>query len=52
LGFVYVTNQQIHINKVYLLYITVHRHVYVASATIISVSYKKTNNKQTIAQKI
>ena len=41
----YVTNQQIHINKIYLIlsYITIYRHVSVASATIFRVSNKNTN---------
>jgi len=35
-----------HINKIYFIlsHITIHRHVLVASATIIVVSYKNTNN--------
>ena len=43
-----------HINKIYfiLLYITVHRYVSVASATIISLSYKKTNDTQTTVQNV
>jgi hypothetical protein len=35
-----------------LLYITVQRHVTVASTTIIRVSYKKTNDIQTYVHKV
>jgi hypothetical protein len=35
-----------HIDKIYLSYITIHRHVSVASGTITIVSHKNTNNMQ------
>ena len=48
----YVTNQQMHISKMCLSYINIHRHVPVASTTIIRVVYKKTNNIQTNVHKV
>jgi len=46
----YVTNQQIYIDKIYLilLFITIYRHVSVASATIFRVSNKNTNTGKEI----
>jgi len=46
----YSTTQQKHINQIYFIspYINIYRHVSVASATIIRVSYKNTNNIQQI----
>jgi hypothetical protein len=38
--------------KYVVSYFTIHRYVLVASATNIRVSYKKTNNIQTIAQNV
>jgi hypothetical protein len=42
--------QQTHTDKIYLILscITIHRHVSVASATIVRVSYKNTNNIEQI----
>jgi len=45
----YVTNQQMRSSKIYFLlsYITIHPHVSIASATIIRLWYKNTNNIKT-----
>jgi len=32
--YIYVTNQQMHIDKIYLSYIAIYQHVLVVSATI------------------
>jgi len=44
----YVTNQQMYISKIYFIlpYINIYRHVSVASATIVEVPCKNTNNIQ------
>jgi len=41
-----------HINKIYVIlsHITIHRHGLVASATVIMVSYKNTNNKKILCK--
>jgi len=51
INFRYVINQQMHIDKIYFIlfyYITIHRQVSVASATIFRMPYKNTNNIQNI----
>jgi len=50
--YIYVTNQQIHIDKICLSYISIYQHVSVTSATIIRLSYKNTNNIPTVAQNV
>ena len=50
--YIYVTNEQIHIDKICLSYISTYQQVSVASATIIGVSYRNTNNIQTVAQNV
>ena len=40
----YITNKQMHVNKIISSYITCHQHVWVASATFIRLCYKNTNN--------
>jgi hypothetical protein len=49
-NFRYVTNQRMHIGKIYsiLYYITIHRQVSVASATIFRMPHKNTSNIQHI----
>jgi hypothetical protein len=49
-----VTYQQIHVNKIYFIvsYVTIQQNVSVASAAIIWVLYKNTNNMQIHAQNV
>jgi len=44
--FTYIINQQTHINTIYFISFTIHRHVSVAPATINRVTYKNRNNMQ------